>query len=114
MFHNFFNGICNDINRYIVQESCFENNYSAQLGPTSFHDLTHGLRLSRIYVCKIAGLGPSSYNRCSWEKRFFGPSGMEEGVVTVNRVPTRIVTIGGWIGRPVKRNKLILMIPGPI
>ena len=37
---------------------------------------------------------------------------MEEGFVTVNQVPTRVITLGVWINQPIKGNKLLLMIPG--
>lgn len=37
---------------------------------------------------------------------------MEEGYVIVNDVPTRVITIGGWIDVPVKKNKLVIVIPG--
>lgn len=37
---------------------------------------------------------------------------MEEGYVAINSVPTRVITIGGWIERPLKKKQLIIIIPG--
>ncbi len=39
---------------------------------------------------------------------------MEEGYVEINSVPTRVITMGGWInkGRTVSKKHLIIVIPG--
>lgn len=39
---------------------------------------------------------------------------MEEGFVNVNKVPTRVISIGGWIDQPVEKRNLILIIPGKL
>lgn len=39
---------------------------------------------------------------------------MEEGFVNVNTVPTRVISIGGWIDQPVEKRNLILIIPGKL
>jgi hypothetical protein len=39
---------------------------------------------------------------------------MEEGYVEINSVPTRVITMGGWINkdRTVSKKHLIIVIPG--
>lgn len=37
---------------------------------------------------------------------------MEEGYVTINHVPTRVITVGGWIDRPIEKKQLIIVIAG--
>ncbi|EFX87830.1 hypothetical protein DAPPUDRAFT_306361 [Daphnia pulex] len=38
---------------------------------------------------------------------------MEEGYVGINSVPTRVISMGGWIvGQPIKKKHLIIVIPG--
>lgn len=37
---------------------------------------------------------------------------MEEGYVDINHIPTRVITVGGWIDQPIKKRHLIIVIPG--
>jgi hypothetical protein len=38
---------------------------------------------------------------------------MEEGYIDINSVPTRVISMGGWIvGQPINKKHLIIVIPG--
>lgn len=39
---------------------------------------------------------------------------IEEGIVTVNQTPTRIITLGGWITQPLDKKELVVIISGMV
>lgn len=58
-------------------------------------------------IRKTAVAGFQTYNY-----RFVLVVNMEDGCVTINQVPTRVITFGGWIDKPIRNDKLVLMITG--
>ena len=37
---------------------------------------------------------------------------MEEGYVTINQSPSRVISFGGFIDRPLQKRNVVLVIPG--